>query len=178
MAAAAARLASLGRLTACSSLYSTTPVGFADQPQFLNAVVALATDLGPRPLLEALLALEREFGRDRSAGVANGPRTLDLDILLYGDVVISEFDLVVPHPRLGQRAFVLVPFNEIAPHVQDPRTGATVAQYLQSLLRNSQGAMHGVVQVESDLWRSGACRLSGGSRSPARTDARTSRDHG
>src|SRR5271157_717907 len=88
LAAAASRLTSLGRVVTQSSLYSTEPVGFADQPRFLNAVVALETALSPRDLLESLLCLERESGRDRSSGVQNGPRTLDLDILLYGEQVI------------------------------------------------------------------------------------------
>jgi 2-amino-4-hydroxy-6-hydroxymethyldihydropteridine diphosphokinase len=86
LAAAALRLESLGRVARRSSLYSTAPVGFAAQPRFVNAVVALETELEPRKLLEGLLAIEQEFGRDRSAGIANGPRTLDLDILLFGDL--------------------------------------------------------------------------------------------
>ena len=108
-------LASNGHIAARSALYSTAPVGFAAQPRFLNAVVALSTDLPPRILLDALLSIERHFGRDRSAALPNGPRTLDLDLLLYGDLVLSEFDLEIPHPRLAQRAFVLVPLVEIAP---------------------------------------------------------------
>lgn len=156
MAAAAARLRSMGRMVGRSSLYSTAPVGFADQPRFLNAAISLETDLSPRQLLEALLVVEREFGRERAAEAANGPRTLDLDILLYGDLAISEYDLKIPHPRLAERAFVLVPLHEIAPGARDPRTGATVGQYLQSLSPGSEGAAHEVVQVESDEWRAGA----------------------
>ena len=98
-----------------SSLYSTAPVGFADQPRFVNAVVELETELEASDLLERLLAIEVEFGRDRAAGFANGPRTLDLDILLFGNRKISEPGLEIPHPRLAERAFVLVPLNEIAP---------------------------------------------------------------
>src|SRR5208282_686642 len=81
---AAKQLGRLGRVTRRSGLYSTEPVGIIDQPRFVNAVVELETDLEPQPLLEGLLAIEQEFGRDRSAGIRNGPRTLDLDILLYG----------------------------------------------------------------------------------------------
>src|ERR1039458_7133204 len=114
LAAAALRLESLGRVTCRSSLYSTAPVGFAGQPRFVNAVVELETELEPRTLLKGLLAIEQEFGRDRAAGFANGPRTLDLDILLLGDHVIHEPGLVIPHPRLAERAFVLVPLCEIA----------------------------------------------------------------
>ena len=115
LAAALQHFASLGRIAARSSLYSTAPVGFSDQPRFLNAVLALETNLAPRDLLAALLAIERDFGRDRAASVPNGPRTLDLDILLYGDLILSEPGLEIPHPRLVQRAFVLVPLAEIAP---------------------------------------------------------------
>src|SRR6185437_8085077 len=97
LAAAARRLGTIGRVTARSRLYSTEPVGFADQPRFINAVIALETALGPRELLDTLLEIEREFGRDRSAGIANGPRTLDLDLLLYGDEVVHEPGLEVPH---------------------------------------------------------------------------------
>src|SRR5208283_2081036 len=107
LAAAAASLERLGRVQARSSLYSTAPVGFADQPRFVNAVVALETELHPRELLAALLAIEREFGRDRAAEIRNGPRTLDLDILLFGAKQITEPDLQIPHPRLSERAFVL-----------------------------------------------------------------------
>jgi 2-amino-4-hydroxy-6-hydroxymethyldihydropteridine diphosphokinase len=157
LAAAAGRLMELGRLAGCSSLYSTTPVGLADQPRFLNAVIGLETAVSPQELLEALLAIEREFGRDRSAGIANGPRTLDLDILLYGDLVLSEYNLHIPHPRLAERAFVLVPLHEIAPQARDPRNGSTMAQYLQNLFPEPEGANDAVVQVESSLWRAGPC---------------------
>jgi 2-amino-4-hydroxy-6-hydroxymethyldihydropteridine diphosphokinase len=123
LAAAALRLESLGRVVRQSSLYSTAPVGFAAQPRFVNAVVALETDLEPIELLDGLLAIEKEFGRDRAAGFANGPRTLDLDILLVGDLEIRSPDLLIPHPRLAQRAFVLTPLNEIAAPVVVPGCG-------------------------------------------------------
>lgn len=154
MAAAAERLEGLGCLVARSSLYSTEPVGFADQPRFFNAVVALETHLAPHVLLDALLDLEHEFGRDRAAGFANGPRTLDLDILLFGDLVLSEHELHIPHPRLSERAFALVPLHEIAPQVREPRTGATMAQLLDRLVPDSQGSAHAVVQIQSVIWRS------------------------
>ena len=140
LAAAASRLASLGPIAARSSLYSTpvgTPVGapvaLADQPRFVNAVIALETALTPFQLLGAVLLIEREFGRDRTAGVRNGPRTLDLDILFYGDLVLSLAGLEIPHPRFAQRAFVLIPLHEIAPGLRDPRSGNTVAQLLHNL---------------------------------------------
>jgi 2-amino-4-hydroxy-6-hydroxymethyldihydropteridine diphosphokinase len=178
LAAAVERIASLGSVVARSSLYSTAPVGFADQPRFLNAVVALETALHPHELLDSLLAIESEFGRDRSAGIANGPRTLDLDILLFGDLLINEPGLTIPHPRLAERAFVLVPLNEIAPQARDPRSGACVSQLVESLSHNPQGENHGpqgkdhgVVQVESDHWRAGPSDPAPGADHPARPDA-------
>jgi 2-amino-4-hydroxy-6-hydroxymethyldihydropteridine diphosphokinase len=156
LSAAAARLAPLGNLTARSSLYSTEPVGFAAQPRFLNAVVALETDLTPFELLGALLLTEKEFGRNRTDSIPNGPRTLDLDILLYADFVVCESSLVVPHPRLAERAFVLVPLNEIAPDALDPRSGNRVSQLLQSFVPSPGNDIHAVVPIQSDLWRTGA----------------------
>lgn len=150
LAAAAERLAALGRITARSSLYSTAPAGLTAQPRFLNAVVALDTDLAPRRLLESLLDIERHFGRNRAAALPNGPRTLDLDILLYSDLTLSEPGLEIPHPRLAQRAFVLVPLAEIAPHARDPRSGSTVAQLLAALSPAADPAA--VTRIMSPLW--------------------------
>jgi 2-amino-4-hydroxy-6-hydroxymethyldihydropteridine diphosphokinase len=152
LAAAALRLESLGRVTARSSLYSTEPVGFAAQPRFLNAVAALETDLPARELLMGLMAIEQEFGRDRSAGIANGPRTLDLDLLLLGDLEIAEPDLEIPHPRLAERAFVLAPLAEIAPDAVVPRLGKSVGQLLANLRGSGQGESDAVVRVESEVW--------------------------
>jgi 2-amino-4-hydroxy-6-hydroxymethyldihydropteridine diphosphokinase len=150
LAAGAARLATLGRITARSSLYSTAPVGFPDQPRFANAVVALETRLSPRDLLDGLLAIEHEFGRDRAASPPNGPRTLDLDILFYGDLVLNHSGLEIPHPRLAARAFVLVPLNEIAPDHRHPRSGKTVVEMLESLPDGA--APNAVAKIESGLW--------------------------
>jgi 2-amino-4-hydroxy-6-hydroxymethyldihydropteridine diphosphokinase len=152
LAAAALRLESLGRVARLSSLYSTAPVGFAAQPRFVNAVVALETELEPRELLEGLLAIEQEFGRDRSAGIANGPRTLDLDILLFGGLKISEPGLEIPHPRLAERAFVLVPLNEIAPEVLVPGSRETVAQLFASLPSGSGNGSDMVIRVQCGVW--------------------------
>jgi 2-amino-4-hydroxy-6-hydroxymethyldihydropteridine diphosphokinase len=152
LAAATVCLDSLGRIAARSSLYSTAPVGLPDQPRFLNAVVALETTLSPFELLGALLTIERAFGRDRIAQIPNGPRTLDLDILLYGDFVLSESALEIPHPRLAQRAFVLVPLNEIAPGLSEPRTGKTVSQLLDKLIPNRDQIAQEVSPIESALW--------------------------
>jgi 2-amino-4-hydroxy-6-hydroxymethyldihydropteridine diphosphokinase len=131
--AAINKLAELGHLTAQSSYYSTEPVGFADQPTFLNAAIALETGLSPHSLLYHLLEIERSFGRDRSHGIPNGPRTLDLDILLYGDCVISTETLQLPHPRMAQRAFVLLPMAEIAPNRIHPKYQKSMSQLLKDL---------------------------------------------
>ena len=153
LTAAASRLGSLGSVVGRSSLYSTEPVGFAAQPRFVNAVVALETELAPHTLLDRLLAIELEFGRDRSAGLLSGPRTLDLDILLMGDLSIHEWGLEIPHPRLAERTFVLIPLNEVAAHAVDPRHRKTVAQLLQTLLSRSESEAHAVVPIQSDIWR-------------------------
>ena len=158
LAAATVRLEQLGWVVRRSSLYSTEPMGLAEQPRFVNAVVALETELDPRALLEGLLAIEQEFGRDRTAGIANGPRTLDLDLLLLGDLRICEAGLEIPHPRLNQRAFVLVPLNEIAPTDLDAGSGKTVSQLLDTLHPNLGGTTDAVVRLESDCWRTGADR--------------------
>ncbi len=152
LAAAALRLESLGRMICRSSLYSTVPVGFAAQPRFINAVVELETELKPRQLLVRLLAIEQEFGRDRTTGIANGPRTLDLDILLFGELEISEPDLKIPHPRLAERAFVLVPLNEIAAQTIVPGRGETVARLLAKYLDDAKSESGAVVRVQSDAW--------------------------
>jgi 2-amino-4-hydroxy-6-hydroxymethyldihydropteridine diphosphokinase len=156
LAATVERLCGLGRITARSSFYSTEPVGFAEQPRFVNAVVALETELGPRELLNQLLAIEKEFGRDRSASILNGPRTLDLDILLIGHLQINEPGLVLPHPRLAERAFVLVPLHEIVPKLRITDSGRTVEELLQSLHLSHKGETNAVVRIESDRWRATA----------------------
>jgi 2-amino-4-hydroxy-6-hydroxymethyldihydropteridine diphosphokinase len=96
-----------------SELRDTEPVGYLDQPRFLNGAVELETALAPRELLDQLLRIERDLGRDRSTGPAQGPRTADLDLLLYGDERISEEGLDVPHPRLHERRFVLEPLSDL-----------------------------------------------------------------
>ena len=109
------------QLVAQSSLYRSAPVGYANQPDFVNAVAVIHTTLTPRALLDALLSIERMHGRVRE--FPNAPRTLDLDIALYGERVINEPGLTVPHPRMHQRAFVLAPLAEIAPDAQVPGHG-------------------------------------------------------
>ena len=103
------------RLKARSSDYRTPPWGVTDQPPFVNAVIAVATSLAPRDLFARAIAVERALGRDRSHERRWGPRPIDLDLLAYDDVVVSDVDLTLPHPRLFERAFVLVPLAEIAP---------------------------------------------------------------
>lgn len=109
------------RLVRRSSLYRSAPVGYLDQPDFINAVAAIDTSLAPRALLDALLEIERLHGRVRD--FANAPRTLDLDIVLYGGRLIQEPGLTVPHARMAERAFVMLPLAEIAPDVQVPGLG-------------------------------------------------------
>jgi len=110
------------RLVRASSLYRSEPVGYAEQPRFVNAVAQLETGLPAERLLAELHAIEARHGRRRS--FANAPRTLDLDLLLFGDAVIETERLKVPHPRMHERAFVLVPLLEIAPEAAIPGRGA------------------------------------------------------
>ena len=107
-----------------STLRETEPVGYLEQPQFLNGVVELATQLAARDLLTRLLAIERELGRTRGEGPPLGPRTIDLDLLLYGDKVIAQAGLQIPHPRMHERRFVLEPLAELAPGVVVPGHGS------------------------------------------------------
>lgn len=113
-------------VVAVSSIRETDPVGFADQPRFLNAAAAVDTELDPRALLDLLLSVERELGRMRE-GSRFGPRTIDLDLLLYGDEVVDEPGLTVPHPRLHERRFVLEPLAELDPDLTVPEKGSVQA---------------------------------------------------
>jgi 2-amino-4-hydroxy-6-hydroxymethyldihydropteridine diphosphokinase len=150
--AAVTRLATLGRVLHRSSLYSTAPVGLTDQPRFVNAVLALETSLSPLSLLDRLLDIERGLGRDRSSGVPNGPRTLDLDILLMGDLRIGESNLELPHPRLADRGFVLIPLHEIAPHAVDSRHHATIAELLNRWRAEHPNEISAVVPLRDVAW--------------------------
>ena len=131
------------RVLAASRLYRTQAWGRIDQPDFINAAVVLQTELAPQELLAQLLAIEREAGRSRGTEIASmrwGPRVLDLDLLLYGDLVINETGLRVPHPHLHDRAFALVPLAEIAADANFPGHGSVAAA-----LRNVD--VHGVELV-------------------------------
>jgi 2-amino-4-hydroxy-6-hydroxymethyldihydropteridine diphosphokinase len=140
--AAILRLGDFGELRAVSSYYSTEPVGFADQPTFLNAVAALSTAMPPNTLLDHLLEIEQSFGRDRSHGIVNGPRTLDLDLILYSDFVLSTQTLELPHPRMDQRLFVLVPLEEIAPDRIHPKLFKSMTQLLKDRDDSSEDFPH------------------------------------
>jgi len=110
-------------VVAVSRFYDTEPVGYVDQPRFLNGAAALETELPARELLERLLAVELRFGRSRDDVPSQGPRTLDLDLLLYGDAEIDEPGLRVPHPRLHERRFVLEPLTDLDPALEVPGNG-------------------------------------------------------
>ncbi len=114
-------------LVAASTLRETEPVGYLDQPSFLNGAAQLETALPPRELLERLLAIEGLLGRVRGEGPRFGPRTIDLDLLLYGEQTIDEPGLTVPHPRLWERRFVLEPLAELAPGLDIPGLGPVQA---------------------------------------------------
>ncbi len=122
------------RLLAHSSLYASAPAGFAEQPDYVNAVAMLETDLPPRALLGRLLEIERRHGRQRS--FRDAPRTLDLDILLYDQRTVNEPGLHIPHPRMHERAFVLLPLAEIAPDAVVQGHG-TITDALARVVRDS-----------------------------------------
>jgi 2-amino-4-hydroxy-6-hydroxymethyldihydropteridine diphosphokinase len=121
-------------VVAVSTLRETDPVGYADQPRFLNGAAAVETELSARELLERLLAVERELGRVRGEGPRYGPRAIDLDLLLFGDEVVDEAGLAVPHPRLAERRFVLEPLHELAPALRLP-DGRAVRELLDPPLQ-------------------------------------------
>ena len=132
------------QLVRVSSLYDTEPVGVQDQPSFLNAVAVLDTELKPRELLWNLQLIEKRLGRVRTRRW--GPRTIDLDILLYGELVIEQEDLVIPHPELENRAFVLIPLYELDPELVHPGTG----QRLRDLMKTP--GTRGSVRYKGKFW--------------------------
>ncbi len=149
-------LARLGKVLAVSHLYETEPVEFLDQPDFLNCATILSTALEPQPLLAALRAIEHALGRPNrdNAGVLadevpKGPRTIDIDILLFDDWVIEEDSLAVPHPAMQNRHFVLAPLVEIAPAALHPLLKQPVQQLLEALPSGPPV----VERLESDAWQ-------------------------
>jgi 2-amino-4-hydroxy-6-hydroxymethyldihydropteridine diphosphokinase len=132
------RVGNLGTTQAVSSFYETAPVGYTDQPNFLNAAMLLETELEPPELMSALLSIERDMGRNRSTAPAKGPRIIDLDLVLMGDVILATPLLTLPHPAMAERRFVLEPLAEIAPLLTHPLTGHTVAQMVNLISDSSK----------------------------------------
>jgi 2-amino-4-hydroxy-6-hydroxymethyldihydropteridine diphosphokinase len=133
------RVGLLGEVQAVSSFFDTAPVGYTEQPRFLNGAMLLETELEPEALMRGLLAIERAMGRDRAAAMPKGPRVIDLDLLLMGDVVLTIADLTLPHPAMAARRFVLEPLAEIAPAMVDPRSGLTIRELLTRLGDSDKG---------------------------------------
>jgi len=129
--AAVAQMDVAGRLLAVSALYETQPVDVPDQPWFLNCVAAIATDQTPRKLLQLALRVEAEMGRLRTHD--KGPRKIDIDVVLFGDLVVDEPGLKIPHPAMQRRRFVLEPLVEIAPEARHPQLGKTARELLAEL---------------------------------------------
>jgi len=129
--AAVAQLEAAGRLLAVSALYETQPVDIPDQPWFLNCVAAVETDMTPRELLNLALRVEAEMGRLRMR--EKGPRKIDIDVVLFGDRIVDEPGLKIPHPAMHQRRFVLEPLVEIAPEARHPELGKTAQEMLAAL---------------------------------------------
>jgi 2-amino-4-hydroxy-6-hydroxymethyldihydropteridine diphosphokinase len=126
----------LGKVLAVSSLYETEPVEFTEQPWFLNCVVRLETALDPHELIDGLLSIEREMGRSREQ--KKGPRNIDLDILLYGDLLLNDATLTIPHPAMHKRRFVLEPLSEIAPEIVHPVLRRTIRELRDALPQGQQ----------------------------------------
>ena len=129
--AAQARLTAVGRVVVASSFYETEPVEFTEQPWFLNFVLALETSNTPQQLMTAILRIEEEMGRRRTQ--KKGPRSIDIDILLFDDIIMDSTNLTIPHPALQQRRFVLEPMAEIAPEVVHPSLKKTIRELRDTL---------------------------------------------
>lgn len=125
------RLGAIGRIAAVSSFYETEPVEFTEQPWFLNCAAALETELTPHNLMTATLGIEKDMGRQRVQ--KKGPRVIDIDILLFGDVVLDTAEVTIPHPAMRERRFVLEPLAEIAPEVRHPAFNKTIRELREAL---------------------------------------------
>jgi 2-amino-4-hydroxy-6-hydroxymethyldihydropteridine diphosphokinase len=130
------RLAKLGRVTQVSSFYETEPVEVTGQPWFLNAALALETNQAPHELMHSILQIEREMGRERLQ--KKGPRTIDIDILLFGDATLNSPEVTIPHPAMHQRRFVLEPLAEIAPEARHPVLNRTMDELRDALPEGPQ----------------------------------------
>jgi 2-amino-4-hydroxy-6-hydroxymethyldihydropteridine diphosphokinase len=127
------RVGLLGKVAAVSRFYETDPVGYLDQPKFLNGALLLETEMEPVQLMRGLLEVERAMGREREGAVAKGPRVIDLDLLLFGERVMSTAELTLPHPEMQERRFVLEPLAEIAPEMVHPVLGLTAGEMLSKV---------------------------------------------
>jgi len=136
-------IATLGQILAVSIIHDTAPVDYLDQPRFLNAALLLETELPPLTLLQALLAIEHTQGRDRASVPVKGPRTIDLDLILYDALILTTPELTIPHPAMRDRPFVLAPLAEIAPSLIDPVSNHTIAALLAETTTRSSRASEG-----------------------------------
>ena len=137
------------RVTAVSSIYETPPLGPTEQPDYLNAVLAVETLLAPEELLASMLQIEKDHLRQRH--IHWGPRTLDLDLLLYGECIVASPDLTLPHPHMNDRSFVLVPLCEIAPDLAHPVTGQPFATHLAALASAAEARAIGPLALTAEV---------------------------
>lgn len=125
-----------GPIIYTSSMYETNPIGFESNDQFINTAILIETDLSPFELLEATRLIEKAFGREKKSEGFYTSRTLDIDIIIYGQLIMQKQDLTIPHPKFRERKFVLEPLNEIAPYLVDPLTNQTISKLLHYLKIN------------------------------------------